>query len=264
MATALTRTGLPAPAANESSTVKSAARVFAILELFRIETRPLKATEVALALDYPKSSTSAILKSLVTLGYLSYDRHVRRYFPTLRVTMLGEWLPQHLADVHDFGPLIDALQSATQETVTLSMRNGLAMEVLRLRQSLHAIAVNVPEGFRIPMFNSAVGQAFLSTQPDELVRDMVAQFNAVRSGKGDRVDADGILDQLAPVREQGCAVAYNQALPDTGAVAMPLPSAVHKLPLVVAVAGLAHRIEARESTIINAMRRLVGAVQPGS
>ncbi|MBT8445721.1 MAG: IclR family transcriptional regulator [Gammaproteobacteria bacterium] len=261
MATALTPAGLAAPATVDAK-VKSAARVFAILELFRIETRPLKTTEVALALDYPKSSTSAILKSLVTLGYLSYDRRVRRYFPTLRVTMLGEWLPQHLSDVHDFGPLLDALQAATQETVTLSMRDGLTMQVLRLRQSMHAIAVNAAEGFRIPMFNSAVGQAFLATQPDDLVRDVVAQYNAMRSGDVEPVQDEVVLAGLRPIREQGYAVAYDQALPDTGAVAMALPTAAHKLPLVIAVAGLAHRMQARESTVINAMRRLVSTVEP--
>ena len=69
--------------------VKSARRAFEILELFDRERRPLALKDILEALGYPASSGSALLKSLVALGYLDYDRDRRTYFPTMRISALG-------------------------------------------------------------------------------------------------------------------------------------------------------------------------------
>ena len=53
----------------QRSTVKSAARVLAILEYFDDLQRPSTVTEIAEELTYPQSSTSALLRSLVSMGY---------------------------------------------------------------------------------------------------------------------------------------------------------------------------------------------------
>ena len=69
--------------------VKSARRAFEILELFERERRPLALKDILDDRGYPASSGSALLKSLVTLGYLDYDNDRRTYFPTMRIAALG-------------------------------------------------------------------------------------------------------------------------------------------------------------------------------
>lgn len=63
-----------------AAVVKSAGRVFEVLELFRSARRQLTAAEVGHALGYPKSSTNALLRSLVALGYLVVDGRTSRLF----------------------------------------------------------------------------------------------------------------------------------------------------------------------------------------
>ena len=63
-----------------------------LLELFDEHQGPLTATQVERRLGFPQSSTLALLKSMVRLGYLSFDRMGRQYLPTLRVATLGRWL----------------------------------------------------------------------------------------------------------------------------------------------------------------------------
>ena len=65
----------------KKSPVKSGARVVEILELFAEERRPLSATEIGAALDYPKSSASLLLHTLVECGWLSLNSESMRYFP---------------------------------------------------------------------------------------------------------------------------------------------------------------------------------------
>ena len=74
------------------SIVKSVGRVFEVLELFDAERAALTATAIARALKYPASSTVALLKSMVRLGYLTYDPSERTYFPTLRMALISHWL----------------------------------------------------------------------------------------------------------------------------------------------------------------------------
>ena len=76
--------------------VKSAARTLEVFELFSERRCPLRLHDIHSALDYPQSSTTNLLKSMVMLGYLSYSRVTRTYLPTNRVALLGNWLPSFL------------------------------------------------------------------------------------------------------------------------------------------------------------------------
>ncbi len=73
--------------------VKSATRAIEILELFCKVRQPQAMSEIAIALGYPQSSTTVLLKTLVTLGYLNFYRKARVYFPTPKVTSLCYWVP---------------------------------------------------------------------------------------------------------------------------------------------------------------------------
>ena len=55
--------------------VKSARRVFEFLEYFARVQRAVSVAELAAHHAYPNSSVSALMRSMVTLGYLSYDAH---------------------------------------------------------------------------------------------------------------------------------------------------------------------------------------------
>lgn len=72
--------------------VKSAARVLEVFEFFAGRKTPATVGEVCASLGYPQSSTSVLLKSLLTLGYLSYDSGTRRYAPSEKVARLGNWI----------------------------------------------------------------------------------------------------------------------------------------------------------------------------
>src|SRR3546814_5492035 len=76
----------------EQKTVKSAGRVLEILEYFDDLQRQSTVMEIADALGYPQSSTSALLRSLVGMGYLNYDAHARTYITSSRVALLGSWV----------------------------------------------------------------------------------------------------------------------------------------------------------------------------
>ncbi len=245
----------------DNSVVKSVGRVLGVLELFKDRRRPMTATEICNHLQLPKSSANALLKSLVTLGYLSLNSPGKQYFPTLAVTHLGDWLAGKLFSSAETLNALEDIHTETQETVTLSMPNGLSMQFVTVLPSTFPISLNLHEGFLTPLFGSGVGTAQLSTRADEEITRLVKQANRRASSSKRKIDLDKVMADVEAARSQGYAEAYDQVSSDSGAIAMPIPRGEIDRNLVVAVGGLSARIRQRKQLIIRTMRKALRSVQ---
>jgi IclR family transcriptional regulator, KDG regulon repressor len=130
------------------SEVKSARRVFEILEYFDRERRPLGLKDVLEGLGYPASSGSALLKSLIQLGYLDYDRERRRYYPTMRIAALGGWVHAALFGDGALTGLMNQLHRATGESVILAAQSDLHAQYVHVIHSAGPKRFTVPPGAR--------------------------------------------------------------------------------------------------------------------
>ena len=236
--------------------VKSCARVLEVLRLFRKLKRSLKASEVCHHLGYPKSSANALLKSLVQLGYLSLDIESVRYFPTVRVTHLGDWIPEVLLGSGEASTMLESLHISTQETVTLSMQNGLHMEFIRVIVGTFPIALQIKEGFQVPLFGTAIGTAALSTKEDRVVHDLYDRAALMRGGNHSLSALKGIMTDVRLARERGYAIVYEGVLPDSGAIACPIYLSGREHTLIVAAGGPTQRITRSESAVASELLRL--------
>lgn len=234
--------------------VKSAARAFEIVEVFANERRRMTAAELGAFLPYPKSSLNVLLKSLVAQGYLSFHASDLSYFPTLRLTQLGDWIPPALFGSNALLENLETLRDRTNETVTLTMPAGLQMRVLRVLLGRHPIALQLSEGYLFPIFTTGVGLAYLSTLPEEAVQALIKRAAEQKLPSGPP-SARAILAEVAEVRSRGFAAAYDRVLADTGAIAMPIVSPELGETLVVAVAGLGKRIKESEPAIVRHLKR---------
>lgn len=232
--------------------VKSAARVIEIFEVFALERRRLTLAQLGQLLDYPKSSLSVLLKSLLAQGYLSYLPTDLSYFPTLKLASLGDWVTTAIFG-DELMPMLHALRDATHETVTLTAPAGQSMRCLRVLLGTQRIALQLDEGTSFPIIGSAVGSAYLASLPPEMVRTYLA-----RAAKSGTPQADIRLAEslVAGARALGYATVYDRVTEDGGAVAMAVPGKASGEALVVAVAGLSHRIRQSEGRIETMMREI--------
>lgn len=233
--------------------VKSVGRALAVLELFEQRREPLTATDVCRELGYPNSSTDALLKSMVNLGYLSLDTQSRSYFPSMRVTRLGEWLPEQLF-TDDIMEMLMALHEVTGETVTLSVQNDLHMQFIRVLPGTFPISLRVTEGYMGPLFGSAVGTAFLSSLQDRQIQRLLQRGKRTPGSVSARIRLAEVMREVEIARKRGYTVGYDRILQDTGAVAMPLAGGRS---FVVGVGGLSPRIHRSEANIIRHMRQAI-------
>ena len=166
--------------------VKSVGRVFEVLQLFDARRAPLRATDVERALHYPQSSTLALLKSMVRLGYLAFERLDRTYLPTMRVAALGHWLDAAFHGEGRLAALLEDLGESTSETVCLSCQNDLSMQFTQVRLGSQGLILSVRPGDLAPLFQSAIGLTALSARPDAAIRKLAQRMN--RQVRGPRAE----------------------------------------------------------------------------
>jgi DNA-binding IclR family transcriptional regulator len=235
--------------------VKSAKRVIEVLERFAEGRRPMTGAEIAQMLNYPKSSTNALVHSLVSLGYLDLDETAKTYFPTIRVALLGDWLPAMLPGTIDMEELLARVSQLTRETVTLSTQAGGEMVFVRVLPSTYPIALNLDAGSRAPLFGSAIGLALLAALSDDHIARLARRL---KFGRG-RSEAEraALMNRIETVRRQGYAIVYDSVIPDTGALATALPTRPPATPIVLGVGGPIERIRANETAIGAVLREIV-------
>ncbi len=237
--------------------VKSATRALEVLELFSNIRKPLSATEVGFILGYPKSSTNVLLKCLTDIGYLNLNLDSMRYFPTLRATSLGEWVPAALYGPGDAGSMLQEVHDLTGETVTLSMRTGMSMRFIRVLPGKYFISLRIEEGQLAPLLGSSVGAAYLSKCNLNEITLLAESARAMAKSRKDRENIEQTLDVATKTRKTGFGVIYGSMFPDVGAIAMPLPFASDGNILVICVGGLEDRIRMNERAITLVMKNAI-------
>ncbi len=239
--------------------IKSAARVLEVLELFAETRAPLRQKYVVERLDYPQSSTTGLLKSLVALGYLNYHRASRTYFPTTRVAAVGDWI-NHF--IYGSGQLIEMMQrihDATEETVALVSQNDLFIQYLRVIVPEHPHKYPVAEGAMRLLTQSSAGLVLLSRMPDRTVARLVRHIDIHPAARGKRVDVPRLLALLNRIRATGHCFISGIPFPEAATISLPLPDAPHGIPLAIGVGGTVARITEGRARIVAVMQEAVEA-----
>lgn len=154
-------------------------------------------------LNYPQSSTSELLRCLMRLGYLHYNRAERTYKPTARVALLGAWVKPSL--FHG-GPILTALNdivSATGATAILSTSSNYVLQHLHVVHGENGATADVRCGDELPLLHTAQGRLLLSTYRNESVRLVVHRLNAEELDPARHVRIADVLDEFTMLRERG-------------------------------------------------------------
>ena len=241
--------------------VKSAMRTFEVLELFAERQAPMALHEIYSALHYPQSSTTNLLKSMVMLGYLNYNRRARTYLPTMRINALGSWLTRYIQAEGGFREFVEEMQRRTDETVGLVTQNDLFVQYLFLRTPDHQFKNAPPDGTMRTLVNSTGGRAMMSRMSDRAI-DMLCRYtNHYELGSGQRVSCSDVMKDIAWIRHVGYSYLPNHPTEDVSSISIALDADLHGIPLAIGVGGLADRIARKKFEILGVMREMIAEFQ---
>jgi DNA-binding IclR family transcriptional regulator len=230
--------------------VKSAGRALSILDFFARAQRPSTASELQAALAIPQSSISALLQSLVDLGYLCRDPQTREYFPSVRVLMLGDWLAGQVTPGLSRETLAD-LSRSTGEGVLVGRQRGTRLQYINCIGPDRA----TPLAER-PLVASSSGRAILSAYAEASVRKIVRRNNAEATLAQHRLREDAVVAAVRKVRETG----ISETAPDLGGehrhhtISVAVPTALKSDLVSVGVFGARQAMLSRRDEIIGILR----------
>jgi IclR family KDG regulon transcriptional repressor len=238
--------------------IKSARRVFEVLEYFDRERRPLGLKQIAGHLSYPSSSASALLKSIVALGYLDYDHAHRAYFPTMRIAALGGWVHEALFGGGNVSRLMEHLHAVTGETVILATQSDLHAQYVHVLHTAEPLQFSAPAGTRRPLGQSGMGWLLLSTRTDKEIEALRRRINAEPDQQPKLTSAD-LMERVNAARGRGYVFSKHTVSPGAGVIASLIPRGPFGRTFAVGAAGPVSRLEKKQAMILREIRDGIAA-----
>lgn len=234
--------------------VKSAQRVMEVFELFDRLQRDLSLSEIAKELKYPPSSASALLHSLVGLGYLSIDPVSRSFLPTARVTLLGSWINAAYFRDGALYRMMKDLNERTGETIILAVQTDLIVRYINVVQGTNTMRLYVQHGSIRSLANSGVGRLFLSRYTSEEQRKIITRLNANRQPNEPHIDFAEVAEDMKRIKRLGYAVSADRVTAGAGVVARFLPSDPDERAMAVGIGGRSEVIRSRQVEFAKLLR----------
>ena len=142
--------------------VNSVEKAFRVLGAFGPGASSLTLAEIVAASGLDRSAAQRFAHTLERLGQLRKDPRTRRYELTLRTLDLGYRYIRSSVLVDRAAPYLLDLSRATEEAVSLTVRDGTEIVYLSRLLSRHMLQTNVQVGSRLPAYCTAPGRAMLS------------------------------------------------------------------------------------------------------
>ena len=208
----------------------------------------------------PQSSTSVLLKSLVSLGYLDYDKRKRTYYPTLRIALLGTWIRRRHRRSGQIPRLLAGVAERTGESAVLAMRNGIYAQYALAQHGKDPLRLHVESGLRRPLACCSTGWALLSFDRDEDIGRIIRRTQAEAPIELWRKTAHKALEHVEEVRARGYAFSDGETSRGEGAIAILLPALPNQPPLAAGVGGPIERIREKQALILETLHDLAKCI----
>jgi DNA-binding IclR family transcriptional regulator len=179
--------------------VKSAVRTVELLEyLAARQDRPARIREICAALDMPRSSAHALLRTLMTQGWIRSDASGTLYGIGIRALLVGTSYLDTDPYLPVITPFLDDLRQGLDETFHVARLDGTDVVYLATRESRQYVRSASRVGRRLPAYTTALGKALLAdrfgAERNEHLPATLAPLTAHTIT--DRAQLDDVLDEV--------------------------------------------------------------------
>lgn len=170
----------------------------------------------------PKSSLHELLSVLVDRSYVNVDGTTRRYRLGIRVWEVGQAYIHHRHIIDEARPAMNAIVALLNETVQLSVLDGLENVYLAKVDCSHPLRLQTDVGKRFPAHATAIGKVLLAHLPSQDFVRRLREHALPRLTEQTITDPDQLAADLARVRSQGFAADWEEGMAGLRCVAVPI------------------------------------------
>jgi DNA-binding IclR family transcriptional regulator len=232
--------------------VKSARRVFEIVELFGRRKQPLRLKHIVEALDSPHSSIDALLKCMTHLGYLSFDQRTHCYTLTGRLASITSWSRADDFETDVVEEVMRDIQKQSDELVLLAAESGIYTEYIKSYRALgEGMQLFIAPGTKRILVQGGAGTLFLRNKTADEIADIYRRTLKAGDITTENYPLFRLMSELENSRDKDIIfVTARQVVAPTahwgGAlISMQLPVPQGHRELVICIGGPAERLQAR-------------------
>jgi DNA-binding IclR family transcriptional regulator len=208
-----------APAQRSYADLRGVGRAFALLE--QIAERPMRASDLARALDMKWTTAHRTLTYLASTGYVERDEATGRYFVGVRAYALGSSYVSSLSLSESARPYLHAASIMSQATAQLVKRDDRQSVVLSVCDPGRDHVPETTIGCNFPLHCGSKGHVLLAFANPDFVDDYLARRLA-RLTPYTVVDPGALRSRLDEVRERGYALTDRDVRVFSSSVAAPV------------------------------------------
>jgi IclR family transcriptional regulator, KDG regulon repressor len=230
----------------------------AVLELFNAAQPEWGITEIAERLGLSKSSSHALVTSLVEIGLLekTSDRRFR-----LGHKLLG-FSETILAGSDVFNSMRDMLNDLMQKlgrSVYLATQDGLDIVYINRLQGSSAVPASLGNaGHTLPAHASAAGKILLAHLADTKVRSILEKQGLVPLTRRTITSESALVSELRAVREQGYAFSQGEYVSELYCIAAPVWDWDNQVVAAIGIGATATDFEMNRARMVREVTRAAG------
>ncbi|RDJ19916.1 IclR family transcriptional regulator [Bosea caraganae] len=200
--------------------VESLARGLNVILAFGIERRPMTLSEVSRAANLPKASTSRLLRTLDTLGYVETDGRVFRLTSHV-LTLAGAFLGSDPVTTL-LQPLCERISRLFRESCFVGVLDGRHVVTVAHASPRSAERLTTNIGLRHPAFATAAGRVLLAALSDDTLEAFLKDLHPQAFTRHTILDRGKLREIILKCRAEGYCISNQESVIGYRAVAFPL------------------------------------------
>jgi len=217
--------------------VTSVERALSILELLASKHQGLSAAEISRYARLPKSSTTYLLRTLVSRGYVRRDSETGQHTLGIRVLSLGGQAMQGMALREIAMPHLRNIVERTRLGAHLAiLDHGDAVYVERI-ESPGFIKMDIWNGRRVAPQATAVGKALICHLERHEVQEIAARHQISQASSKTILTIPRLMEDLASARQRGYAIDDEEHAAGVRCVAAPVFAGSGEVVAAIGVSG---------------------------
>jgi len=221
--------------------VKSALRVFEIMECLAEVDDGLTVKELSDELRFPQSSTFNLVQTMVESGYLLQTAD-KRYKLGPKFIYIGTCALKSIDLPKEAKPYLEKLMNRVGETVFMAVLSGNELMYIAKVDSHRSIKTSAEIGSRKPLYCTGLGKALLTFIADDKREELLNRIEMKAITHKTITNRDEMLRQIEQFKKQGFAIDDEEGEEGLFCYAAPVYNANGEVEAAISVAGPKDRI----------------------
>ena len=240
--------------------VPMVAKAIGLIEAISATDRELTLHEISRGEDISKTSAFRILFTLDKLGYIRRNQASGRYSvgfkmldtlskvtPATQLTRIGR-------------PYLEKLRDDLDETVNLAVPWSGEIVYTAILESRHPFRMVATVGSTVPLHSTALGKCFAAFWPDGDAQEIIKRIGLKRFTPYTITNRKKFLQAIKKVQSRGYALDEEETELAASCVAVPALDEKNRAIGAISVSGPTPRIRAKQSQIIDALKKAAALI----